>query len=237
MSYTMDSAAYTGTVAQAGQSVRMEFIRKTYHHLALAVFGFVVLEYLLLNSSLAPALTGLMTGGYSWLIVLAAFMGVSWIADKWARSTTSLQMQYAGLGLYVVAEAVIFVPLLYIANAVAPGVIANAAIITGLLFVGLSYVAFTSRKDFTFLGGALKIGSFVALGFIIASIVLGFSLGLFFSLIMIIFASGAILYETSAIIHHYNQHQYVAASLSLFASVALLFWYVIQFLMSLTSSD
>jgi FtsH-binding integral membrane protein len=192
---------------------------------------------MLLNSALAPALTSLMTGGYSWLIVLAVFMGVSWVADNWARSATSLHMQYAGLILYVVAEAVIFVPLLYIANQAAPGVITNAAVITGLLFVGLTYVAFTTRKDFTFLGGALKIGSFVALGFIAASILFGFSLGLFFSLIMILFASVAILYDTSAIIHHYSPQQHVAASLSLFASVALLFWYILRFLMSFTNSD
>jgi FtsH-binding integral membrane protein len=222
MSYTMDSTTYTGPVARASQSVRVEFIRKTYNHLAMAVLAFIGLEYVFLNSALAPALTSLMTGGYSWLIVLAAFMGISWIADNWARSATSLHMQYAGLILYVIAEAVIFVPLLYIANQIAPGVITNAAVITGLLFVGLTYVAFTTRKDFTFLGGALKIGSFVALGFIAASI---------------LFASGAILYETSAIIHHYSPQQHVAASLSLFASVALLFWYVVRFLMSFTNSD
>ena len=237
MSHTMNSTAYTGPVERASENVRVQFIKRTYNHLAVALLAFIGLEYLLLNSPLAPVLTSVMTGGYSWLIVLAAFMGVSYFANKWAMSSTSLQMQYIGLGLYVVAEAIIFVPLLYIANAVAPGVIPNAAVITGLLFVGITYVAFTSKKDFTFLGGALKIGFFVALGFIVASILFGFSLGLFFSLFMIIFASGAILYETSAIMRHYNTNQHVAAALSLFASVALLFWYIVQFLMSITSSD
>ena len=58
-----------------------------------------------------------------------------------------------------------------------------------------------------------------------------------FSGFMIFFAAGAILYDTSNIIHHYNPEQYIAASLSLFASVALLFWYMIQFLMSLSGGD
>jgi FtsH-binding integral membrane protein len=116
-------------------------------------------------------------------------------------------------------------------------VIPSAAIITGLLFAGLTYTAFSTGKDFSFLGGFLRIGGFIALGVIIASIIFGFQLGILFSGAMILFAAGAILYDTSNIIHHYHPEQYVAAALSLFASVALLFWYVIQFLLRFTSSD
>ena len=74
----------------------------------------------------------------------------------------------------------------------------------------------------------------MALGIIVASCVFGFNLGIIFSGAMVLFASGAILYYTSNIIHHYNTEQYVAASLSLFASVALLFWYVLRILMRLS---
>ncbi len=224
--------------ASEQESVRAEFIRKTYQHLAFAILGFVGLEYLLLTSSLAPALMSLMVGSkFSWLIVLGAFMGVSYVADKWARSSTSRRQQYMGLVLYVVAQAIIFVPLLYIASRIAPNVIPLAGIYTLLLFGGLTFTAFTTRKDFSFLGGILSIGGFVALGFIVMSIIFGFNLGLFFSLVMILFATGAILYDTSNIIHHYRTDQYVAASLSLFASVALLFWYIVRFLMAMSSSD
>lgn len=229
---------YTHPAAYAEENIRAGFIRKTYLHLAFAVLGFVVLEYLLLISPLAPAMVRLLAGSnYSWLIVLAAFMGISYIADKWARSSVSREKQYAGLVLYVVAEAVIFVPLLFIASAFAPNVIPMAGIYTLLLFAGLTYTAFSTGKDFSFLGGMLRIGGFVAMGFIVVSIIFGFSLGMFFSLFMIIFAAGAILYDTSNIIHHYHPDQYVAASLSLFASVALLFWYIVRFLMALSSSD
>jgi FtsH-binding integral membrane protein len=48
---------------------------------------------------------------------------------------------------------------------------------------------------------------------------------------MVAFAGAAILYETSNILHHYRPNQHVAASLSLFASVALLFWYVLRIFM------
>ncbi len=226
---------YATPVARADENARAVFIRKTYQHLALAILAFVGIEYVLLNSPLAPAMARAMTGGFSWLIVLGAFMGVSYIANKWAYSSSSRSMQYAGLALFIVAEAVIFVPLLLIASLYAPDVIPTAGIFTLLLFAGLTYTAFTSGKDFTFLGGMLKIGGFVALGFIGVSILFGFQLGMLFSAVMILFAAGAILYDTSNIIRHYRTDQYVAASLSLFASVALLFWYIVQFLMSLSS--
>jgi FtsH-binding integral membrane protein len=105
------------------------------------------------------------------------------------------------------------------------------------LFAGLTFVAFTSKKDFSFLGGVLKIGSFVAIGLIVASLLMGFNLGIWFSGAMVLIAGISILYQTSNIIHNYRPEQHVAASLGLFASVALLFWYVLQILLSLSSND
>ena len=232
------SNAYTipYVVAEAPAEERAAFIRRTYFHLAMAILAFVGLEVALFQSgAVEPIMRTLLGTKYSWLIVLACFIGVSWLAEWWANSTTSPAMQYLGLGLYVVAEAVIFVPLLYAAVAFgSASVLPNAVIITGLLFLGLTVTAFTTRKDFSFLGSILKIGAFVALGVIVASFVFGFTLGLIFSAVMVVFASAAILYSTSNVIHKYNTTQHVAAALSLFAAVALLFWYVLRILMAIT---
>jgi FtsH-binding integral membrane protein len=231
----MYAQAYSRPVSYADATVRTEFIRRTYNHLAGAVLAFLLVETLLLQWSGAKTLMRAMVGGYSWLIVLAAFMGVAWLAEKWARSDTSPQMQYLGLGLYVIAEAVIFLPLLYVAAYMSsPNVIPTAGIITLLLFGGLTMVAFTTRKDFSFLSGVLTLGGFVALGVIVASLLFGFSLGIFFAGLMIAYAAGAILYNTSNVLHHYRPEQHVAASLALFASVALLFWYVVQLVLALS---
>ena len=224
-------------VAEAAPEARAAFIKRTYTHLAMAILAFIGLEVIYFQSGLADAVgTKILDGGrLGWLAVLLGFMAVSWIADKWARSSMSLGVQYAGLSVYVLAESIVFVPLLYIAAKFSSAdVIPMAAIITGLLFLGLTVTAFTTRADFSFMGGILTLGGCVALGIIVASCVFGFNLGLFFSGAMVLFASGAILYYTSNIIHHYNTEQYVAASLSLFASVALLFWYVLRILMRLS---
>lgn len=223
------------SAAEVSPTERASFIRKTYLHLAGAILAFVALEAFLIVSGIGGAIVNTMflAGGYSWLIVLVAFMGVSALANWWANSQTSKAMQYVGLGLYTVAEAVIFLPLLFMANAKAGGgVIMEAGVVALGLFLGISSVVFLTRKDFSFMGPILAIGGFAALGVIVASILFGFSLGVIFAWIMVAFAGGAILYNTSNVLHHYRPGQHVAASLTLFASVALLFWYILQIFMS-----
>jgi FtsH-binding integral membrane protein len=221
--------------ADASPEARGQFIRRTYMHLGGAILAFAVLTGVLISSPFAPALMKLMVGGkYSWLIVMALFMGVSWLAQKWADSGASLSLQYAGLALYVVAQAVIFVPILYVAAFYSsPDVLPMAAMITGGLFLGLTAVVVTTGINFSFLRSALIIGGFVAMGVIVASIVFGFNLGLLFSGVMVLFAGAAVLYSTSNVFNNYRTDQYVAASLSLFAAVALLFWYILRIVMAM----
>ena len=212
---------------------RAAFIRRTYSHLAVALLLFTGLEYYLVNAPFAAQLALSMTGGMSWLLVLGLFMGVSYIANKLALSGGSEQMQYLGLGLFVIAEAIVFLPLLFIATQFGgSGLIPTAGLMTLLLVGGITATVFITKKDFSFMGGILSVGGFVALGFIVCSMIFGFSLGLVFSAVMILFAGGSVLYSTSNILHQYRTDQHVAASLSLFASVALLFFYILQFLMS-----
>lgn len=222
--------------ALAAESERTTFIRRTYAHLAGAVAAFVLLEALIFTS-LSPAtlenMLGWMVGGWNWLIVLGAFMVVSWVANSWAVSATSLKTQYLGLGLYVLAEAVIFIPLLYVASRVGSHVIPAAGLMTAVVFTGLTAVVFFTGADFSWLGRYLWLAAIVALGVIVCGVVFqGFTLGVFFSAAMVALASGYILYDTSNVLHHYRTDQYVAASLALFASVALLFWYILRIVLA-----
>jgi FtsH-binding integral membrane protein len=153
---------------------------------------------------------------------------VGWLATRVAHQAETKPLQYAALAMYVVAEAIVFVPLLYIANHYAPGVIQSAAVVTLLGFAGLTAIGFMTRRDFSFMGAALRWAGMLALLLIVASVLFGFELGTFFSVAMVGLAGASILYDTSNILLHYPEDRYVGASLQLFASVALMFWYVLR---------
>jgi len=229
----MNAPDYSQTipVIQLDANSRGKFISRTYNHLFSAIVAFTLIEVALFKSGLAATMAKAMLGT-SWLLVLGGFIVASWLARAAAHGAESKAAQYLGLAGYVVAQAIIFVPLLYIAEAQAPGTISSAAAITLAGFTGLTLIAFWTRKDFSFLRGILFWGGIVALVAIAGGVIFGFQLGTFFSVAMVGLAGAAILYDTSNVIHHYREDRYVAASLELFASVALMFWYVLRILMS-----
>ena len=231
----MNDTAY-GTpypAAQASVSERAEFIRKTYAHLALAIGALIGMEAFLLKQTWAVEMASRM-GGKMWLLVLGGFMVVSWMATTFASSPRSKAMQYVGLGLYTMAWAVMFLPLLLVAQSMTGdnSLIYKAGICSGAVFAALTMIAMFTKADFSFFRTFLMIGGFVALGAIACGILFDFNLGVWFSAAMVLFASISILYSTSNILHHYSTDQYVAASLSLFGSVAMLFWYILRIFMA-----
>ena len=213
-----------------GVSSRSEFIARTYTHLLGAIAFFLAIEVWLFRSGAAETIAQAMLGT-SWLVVLGGFVIVSWLASSAAAKSLSKPMQYLALGGYVFAEAIIFVPMLYMANSVAPGAIESAGLLTAIGFAGLTAVAFISRKDFSFLSALLKWSFIVALLAIVGSVLFGFQLGTWFSVAMVGLAGAAILRDTSNILLHFPDDRYVAASMQLFASVALMFWYLIRIFM------
>ena len=210
---------------------RGRFIARTYNHLFGAIVAFAAIEFALFKTGLAFVIAQAMTG-VSWMLVLGGFMIAAWLASRVAHTARSLPAQYAALAGYVLVEALIFVPLLVYANMVAPGAISSAGIVTILGFACLTGIALVTRKDFSFLRGVLMWGGVGAMLLIFGGILFGFQLGTFFSVAMVVFAGAAILYDTSNVVHHFPEDRYVAASLQLFSSVALMFWYVLRIFMS-----
>ncbi len=234
MSYLVDSY-HRETVAAAPVSERVRFIRRTYAHLGVAVAAFVGIEAVLFSTGLgADILKTMFAFNGAWLGLMVLFIVGGIAAQLMARSRSSPALQYAGLTLYVLLEVVIFLPILMIAEAKFPGqhLPLQAGTLTLAVFGGLTAAVFWSGKDFSFLGPVLWVCSFLALGLLVAAMIGGFNVGLVFMVAMVALAAGFIIYDTSNIIHHYGTDQYVAASLNLFASLALLFWYILQFFMN-----
>jgi len=222
--------------AAAHVDERVRFIRNTYLHLVAAMFSLVMFELVAFNlfPTLVHNVCGLMMGHqFSWLVVLGVFMATSYLAERWASSNTSVATQYLGLGTYVLAQGLILMPLLWVANQFYPGAILSAGIVTVTVFAGLSAIVLFSTADLSFMRYALYLGGMAAMAAIVVSFFVPADfLGTWFPWAMVVLASGYILYHTSNILHHYRTDQHVAASLALFSSVALLFWYVLQIFMS-----
>lgn len=218
-------------VGSLDASSRARFISRTYGHLFAAIAAFTGIEVFLFSTGVAEPMAEAMLSR-NWLLVLGGFMIVGYFASWAAARAQSPAAQYAALGAYVLAEAVIFVPLLVMADRFAPGAISSAAVVTLIGFAGLTAIAVSSGKDFSFLGVFLKWGGVVALLLIVGSVLFGFQLGTFFSVAMVAFAGGAILYSTSKILRTYPEDRYVSAALELFGAVALMFWYVLRLFMS-----
>jgi len=231
MSYSMD---YPIPVDRAPADERAAFIRRTYGHLAGGVLVFMILEYVLLQLPIVESMVRAINHTpMLWLLVLGIFFVVNMVADSWARSDRPQGMQYLGFGLCIFGWAVVFTfPLWYAAHIPQyHGVIEQAGIMTACVFGGLTLTVLFTGKDYSFLAPVLSIGTMLAAGFIIAAMIFGFHLGLIFCFAMVALASVSIIYNTSNVMHRYSPRQHVAAAMSLFASVALLFWYILQIAM------
>lgn len=227
---------------QARPDDRAGFITKTYMHLAASILIFMGLESLLLNSVEGQKLGKSLMGHWMW--VFGAYMIVSWMASSFVHSVRSKFGQYICLGIYIVAETFFFLPLLMIAQhtAAEAGLAANslifrAAMITLSGFFALTAIAFITRKNFSFLRGFLMWGGVLALILIGCNFFLGLDLGVWFSVAMVGFAGAAILYDTSNVIHEYGEDQCIGASLQLFASFALMLWYVLRLVISFAGEE
>lgn len=216
-------------VASASTEERKLFLRRVYGHLAGATVAFVAIEALLQALPFSLDVARTMTGsGVTWLLVILAFSALGAIAGRWAGPGQPLRQQYLGLSLYTVGEAIIFLPIIAYARLSDPDALAIAGILTLAVGVGLSLIALDPATSFGFLRPALMIGGAVAFGVIIVALLFGFSLGAWFSLAMILFFAGSILYQTDRLTKTSRTDGYVSGALSLFASFMGLLWYVLR---------
>jgi FtsH-binding integral membrane protein len=230
------SAAPVGyrPVATLDDVERGQFIVRVYQHLLVAVGVFVAFEALLINLGIAEAMFDFVSGNSrAWFLLLGGFMVVNWLATTAAHDVLEPSRQYAGLFGMAAAEALIFAPFLHYFFEVEPNgssTVVAAAIITAAGFAGLSAVAFVTRRDLSFLRPMLLWGGVSALVLIGAALLFGLELGIWFSVAMIALAGASILYQTQTIMRRYPSEAYVGAAVQLFASVMMLFWYVLRLL-------
>ena len=210
------------------------FLVKTYAHLFGAVVLFAALEAVLFTvfptqvlsaiSALGPKGTG--------LLILGLCFATSFISGLLLSRSQSRLAQYAALGLNVVLETLIFVPILAYAVLLTNniGIVLHAAVGTVLLTALLSVIVFMTRNNFSFLRPFLFFASITALGLIVASLIFGFPLGTIFVYAMIALACCYILFSTGKVMDSYydgGDGGYILAASELFVSVMMLFYYIL----------
>ena len=221
-------------VADAPAADRAAFFRRTYGLVAAAFGAFAVTLYALFVSGIAETFMRSIAGVGSWgmLGVMVLFWVGTTAAQSLAFNRASRTSQYAGLGLYVLLQAIIFVPLIYYTSYVTKGnpgeILIPACMATGALVIALTAVVFMTNMDFSFLKVAIVIGSICALGIVIVSLFAGWSLGAWFSIAMIVLMATVILYQTNEIKNTMETDQHVAAAFVLFSSFVTLLFYVIR---------
>jgi FtsH-binding integral membrane protein len=223
------------SVATLDEQTRADFVVKVYQHLGAALVAFLAFETLLINLGAARAIYDFVSGSSTWLLLLGGFMIVNWLATSAAHDILNPSRQYLGLFGMAAAEAVIFAPFLhYIFEIQGDGAttVGVAAAITALGFAGLTAVALTTSRDLSFLRPMLIWAGVSALLLIVAAVLFGLELGVWFSVGMIALAGASILYQTQNIVRRYPAEAYVGAAVQLFASVMMLFWYVLRLVAS-----
>jgi FtsH-binding integral membrane protein len=236
-----------GAVATAGVSDRVAFLRRTYAHLGLALVAWAVASaglfiYLPKLSFTIATFGGV--GGFGIFLGIALFIGAGYLAQRLAMSESSRALQYVGLALEVTVFTALVQSFLWAAlmrlggdPSVFASTVAQAGIITVVIFVGLTATVFITKKDFSFMRGALTIGIFAVFGVSIASLIFGFQLGALFSGAVILLMAGYVLYETSTVMAHFPPTHHVAAALMLFSTVATMFMHILRLLSILRGDD
>ncbi len=214
--------------ALAAADARAAFLQRTYSLLLAGVFCFAATLWAAANVQAVTQLAvGLYKGG-PLVCLLVLFGGGFAVRAVAQRHPINLVAYFA----YTFLFGLLLAPLVLTVAAQAPEVLTQASIVTLLVFSGLTAYVFVSRKDFSFLGGALAIAAFGMLGLIVAGILFGFAPGLWFSVLGVLVFSGYILYDTSRILHHYPVNAHVAAAIELFVSLILLFQYILRLFLS-----
>ncbi len=197
--------------------------------------------YRLLSASLlfsaAAAMAAIvlrMGAGLSLLCMLGGFI-MLFVVHKNAHSARGIPALFVFTGLFGAALG----PILrnYLSLPQGPSIVMQALGGTGIIFLGLSAYAQTTRRDFSYLGGFLFVGLLVAVVAIIANLFLQIpALSLAISAVVVMIMSGLILYDTKRILDG-GETNYIIATMSMYLNIFNLFIHLLHLIAAFTSND
>jgi modulator of FtsH protease len=155
------------------------------------------------------------------ILTLVGYFGLLFATAKFRNSSLGLLFVFALTGFMGYTLGPILNAYLSLANG--SQIVVTAMAGTGIIFLGLSGYALTSRKDFSYMGSFLMVG--ILVGFLAALGAYFFAmpgLALAVSAMFVLLMSGLILYETSNIING-GETNYIMATVTLYVAIFNLF--------------
>ena len=191
---------------------------------------YLLLSMTLLFSALTASLSvALRMPPMTYLVSLGIAIALMWFAlPRTANSASGLGVVFAVTGLLGFALG----PMLsvYLKLPHGPQLVATALGGTGIIFLGLSAYALTTRRNFNFMGGFLFVGMLVVIGASLANIFLAMpALSLAVSAVVVMLMSGFILFDTSRMVNG-GMDNYILATVSLYMNIFNLFISLLQIL-------
>ena len=200
-------------------------IRSTYQLLSMTLIFSAFMAYISISMQASQ--------GMGLVATIAAIVMLWFVLPRTANSAAGIPVIFAVTGLLGFGIG----PMVAYYLAVNPSIVMTALGGTGVIFLGLSGYALTTRKDFSFMGGFLMVGMLVIIGASLLNIFLGIpALSLTVSAGVIMIMSGLILYQTSSLIHG-GETNYIMATASLFLSLLNMFQALLHLLGALGGDD
>lgn len=213
------------TIARAGELETNKVLRNTYALLSMTLVFSAIMAYV-------GVVTQVSYGGA--LIADIVAIALLWfVLPRTANSGAGIAVVFAFTGLLGFGLG----PILSHYLAINPSIVMTAMGGTGVIFLGLSGYALTTRKDFSFMGAFLMVGFLVVLGAALLNIFLEMpALFLAVNAGVVLIMSGFILYQTSAIIHG-GESNYILATAGIFLSILNLFTALLHLLGAFSGND
>ncbi len=169
------------------------------------------------------------------LVVLGGYFGLLFLTTKFRNSSLGLVFVFALTGFMGLTLGPLLNAYLSLPNG--GELVMTALGGTGVIFLGLSGYALTTRKDFSFMGGFLMVGILVAFLAGIATLFFNVpGMALAVSAMFVLLMSGLILWETSNIIHG-GETNYIMATVTLYISIYNLFTSLLHLLGAFSGND
>jgi FtsH-binding integral membrane protein len=163
-----------------------------------------------------------------WFISFLCILAPLFLAQRMAHSFPA---NIGLVGLFAFAEGVFLSPLLFFYGERQPGIVGQAAVLTGSTFAVLTLYATLSRRDFSAWGSFFIVGLWVLLGSMVLNLFFQSPFAsLWIAAVGVLVMSGLLIFDTWRLRNVFGPDDYVVAAVSIYLDLLNLFLFILRLL-------